>query len=165
MRTGTVGLRQTLLYIFSVIFKNTSVYDPYWSLVPWVLALIAMIETMNFTAPIIILFIAFSFWSWRLTFNWAVTFQNMTWEDWRYSQYRENFPRPVFELLNFVGLQMMPTVVVFGGLWPFLLLIQQGSNYIAILGAIVIMVGTTLEYFADHQMPMVSNHGFLVDAL
>ena len=141
-----------IVYIFSVIFKNTSVYDPYWSFVPWVLAFIAMVETRNFSAPIIILFIAFSMWSWRLTFNWIATFKDMTWEDWRYTMYRQSFPRPLFEVLNFVGLQMMPTIVVFGGLWPFLLLIQQGSNYFAILGTSIILIGTSLEFFADHQM-------------
>ena len=141
-----------IVYIFSVIFKNTSVYDPYWSFVPWVLAFIAMVETRNFSIPIIILYIAFSIWSWRLTFNWLTTFKDMTWEDWRYKMYRENFPRPLFEVINFVGLQMMPTLVVFGGLWPFLLLIQQGSNYFAIFGAAIILIGASLEFFADHQM-------------
>ena len=146
-----------IVYIFSVIFKNTSVYDPYWSFVPWVLAFIAMVETKNFSVPIIVLYIAFSIWSWRLTFNWAVTFKNMTWEDWRYSMYRQNYPRLLFEIINFVGLQMMPTLVVFGGLWPFLLLIQQGSNYIAILGAVIILIGASLEFFADHQMHQFLN--------
>ena len=146
-----------IVYIFSVIFKNTSVYDPYWSFVPWVLAFIAMVETRNFSVPIIILYIAFSIWSWRLTFNWAVTFKNMTWEDWRYSMYRQNYPRPLFEVINFIGLQMMPTLVVFGGLWPFFLLMQQGSNYIAFFGAIIILIGASLELFADHQMHQFLN--------
>lgn len=146
-----------IVYIFSIIFKNTSVYDPYWSFVPWVLAFIAMVETKNFSIPIIVLYIAFSIWSWRLTFNWAVTFKNMTWEDWRYSIYRQNYPRLLFEIINFVGLQMMPTLVVFGGLWPFLSLIQQGSNYIAFLGAVIILIGASLEFFADYQMHQFLN--------
>lgn len=147
-----------IVYIFSVIFKNTSVYDPYWSFTPWVLALIAIIELRNFSAPIILLFIAFSFWSWRLTINWMITFKNMTWEDWRYTKYRNTLSRPLFELINFVGLQMMPTLVVFAGLVPFLLLVQQGSNYWAIVGVLIISIGTTLELFADHQM-----HTFLAE--
>ena len=146
-----------IVFLISVIFKNTSVYDPYWSLVPWVLVIIEMVETGNFSASIIILFSAFTFWSWRLTINWAITFKNMGHEDWRYSMYRNNYPRPLFEIINFFGLQMMPTLLVFGALWPFLLLIQQGSNYLTVLGAFIIMLGAWLELISDHQMHQFLN--------
>jgi steroid 5-alpha reductase family enzyme len=153
MRLFLTDIFATLVvYIFSIIFKNTSVYDPYWSFVPWVLVLIAMIETKNFSVSILILFIAFSFWSWRLTINWIGTFKNMVWEDWRYTKYRKSLPRWMFEVVNFFGLQMMPTVLVFGGIWPFLLMIENGSNYISIIGAFIIILGTGLELLADHQM-------------
>lgn len=147
-----------IVYVFSVIFKNTSVYDPYWSFVPWVLIIIATIETKNFSAPIIILLIAFTLWSWRLTFNWAITFKNMAHEDWRYTMYREKYPRLLFEFINFTGLQMMPTLVVFGGLCPFILLVEQGSNYLSIIGALIILLGASLEFFADHQMHVFLNN-------
>ena len=149
-----------IVYVFTVIFKNTSVYDPYWSLVPWVLILLGIIEVKNFTIPIIILFAAFSFWSWRLTINWVITFKDMAQEDWRYAMYRKAYPRALFEIINFLGLQMMPTLVVFGGLWPFVLLIKQGSNYVAIVGAVFIILGATLELLADHQM-----HHFLSETV
>ena len=141
-----------IVYIFSVIFKNTSVYDPYWSFVPWVLVIMAMILTKNFSIPIIILLVAFSFWSWRLTINWIKTFKNMSVEDWRYAKYRSAYKRPAFELINFVGLQYMPTLIVFAGTWPFIKLIEQGSNYFSILGASIVVVGTLLELFSDHQV-------------
>lgn len=145
-----------VVYLFSIIFKNTSVYDPYWSLVPWVLMLLVIIEVKNFSVPILILFAAFSFWSWRLTINWAITFKDMSHEDWRYEIYRKSYPRPFFEVINFFGLQMMPTLVVFGGTWPFILLVIQGSNYLSLIGSTIIVFGATLELLADHQM-----HAFL----
>ena len=141
-----------IVYIFSVIFKNTSVYDPYWSFVPWVLIIVAMILTRNFTGPIIILLIAFSFWSWRLTINWIKTFKDMSNEDWRYAMYRNNHKRPLFELINLVGLQYMPTLIVFAGLWPFIKLVEQGSNYLSIIGAVVVVTGALLELISDHQV-------------
>lgn len=149
-----------IVYIFSVIFKNTSVYDPYWSFVPWILIIIAMIEVRNFTTPIIILLIAFSFWSWRLTINWIKTFKDMSVEDWRYAKYRNAYKRPIFEIINLVGLQYMPTLIVFAGLWPFIKLVEQGSNYFSIIGAVIIVSGTLLELFADHQM-----HTFLKETV
>ena len=80
----------------------------------------------------------------------------MAHEDWRYTMYRQNYPRPLFEIINLFGLQMMPTVLVFGASLPFLLLIQQGSNYLTILGASIIFLGASLELISDHQM-----HAFL----
>ena len=145
-----------VVYIFSVIFENTSVYDPYWSFTPLVLVIIAMIETRNFSIPIIILVLAFSYWSTRLTINWIKTFDDMTWEDWRYKKYRESNNRFVFEIINFFGLQMMPTLFVFAGVSPLLQLIINGSNYFSIIGAVIVVLGTILELIADHQV-----HSFL----
>ena len=141
-----------IVYLASVVFKNTSVYDPYWSFVPWVLAIIAMVWYQRFTVPIIILMVAFTWWSWRLTINWISTFEDLTWEDWRYNKYRNEHSRFVFEIINFFGLQMMPTCFVFAGLLPFLVLIENGSNYFAIIGAVIVAGGAILEIISDHQV-------------
>ncbi len=140
-----------IVYLASVVFKNTSVYDPYWSFVPWVLIIIAMVWYERFTVPIIILAVAFTWWSWRLTINWISTFDNLGWEDWRYTKYRDN-NRFVFEIINFFGLQMMPTLIVFVGLLPFLVLIENGSNYFSIIGAVMVFLGALLEIISDHQL-------------
>ena len=141
-----------IVYLFSVLFKNTSVYDPYWSFVPWVLIIIAIVLTKKFSVPIILLLIAFSFWSWRLTINWIKTFKDMSVEDWRYAKYRSTYKRPIFEVINIIGLQYMPTLIVFAGLLPFIKLVELGSNYFFIIGAVVVIAGTLLELIADHQV-------------
>ncbi len=140
-----------IVYIFTLIFKNTSVYDPYWSLTPWALILLGIIQVGNYSVPIFILFVAFSFWSWRLTINWAITLKDIYTEDWRYKKYRgENVV--LFHIINLLGFQYMPTFLVYGGITPFVLLVESGSNYWAILGATFIVIGTVLELIADHQM-------------
>lgn len=141
-----------IVYITSVILKNTSVYDPYWSFVPWVLIVIAMIWYKSFSIPIIILLVAFTFWSWRLTINWISTFGNLNWEDWRYTKYRQQNNRLVFELINFFGLQMMPTCLVYISLVPFLVMVESGSNYFSIIGAVIVIGATLLEVISDHQV-------------
>lgn len=141
-----------IVHLASVVFKNTSIYDPYWSFVPWVLAIIAVIWFKRFTWPIFIILATFSFWSWRLTINWIITFQDIHWEDWRYKKYRENNNRFIFEIINFFGLQMMPTCIVFVSFIPFLVLTIQGSNYFALIGAAVILFGALLELIADHEV-------------
>ena len=140
------------VYIASVIFKNTSVYDPYWSFVPWVLVIVAIIWFKRFTIPVLSLLLSFTWWSWRLTINWISTFKGLEKEDWRYAKYRQENNKFVFEVINFFGLQMMPTLLVFAGLVPFLVLVINGSNYFAIIGAVVVAAGAVLEIVSDHQV-------------
>ena len=141
-----------IVYLGSVVFKNTSIYDPYWSFVPFVLAIIAMIWCQAYTAPVIILLVAFAFWSSRLTINWIKTFKDLSKEDWRYTKYRETSNCLIFEIINFFGLQMMPTVLVYAGLTPLLVLIINGTNYFSIIGAVIVIGGTLLEVISDHQV-------------
>lgn len=140
------------VYIASVIFKNTSVYDPYWSFVPWVLVIVVIIWFKRFTIPVLSLLLSFTWWSWRLTINWISTFKGLEKEDWRYAKYRQENNKFVFEVINFFGLQMMPTLLVFAGLVPFLVLVINGSNYFAIIGAVVVAAGAVLEIVSDHQV-------------
>lgn len=141
-----------IIWIFSIFLKNTSLYDPYWSLTPWVIATYLFIVTKVSNPYTLILYIIFSIWSWRLTINWMITFDNLSWEDWRYKGYRNKLPRVLFELLNLVGFQMMPTVLVFSGVVPLLVIINNGANIFSLFGSVIILLGVALEFFADHEM-------------
>lgn len=141
-----------IVYIASVIFKNTSVYDPYWSFVPPILVLIAIIKCKAYNAPVLILFGALVFWSWRLTINWIITFKGMEKEDWRYAKYRESNNRFVFEIINFFGLQMMPTILVYAATIPFLVMVEQGTNYLSLIGTAIVLFGAFVELFCDMQL-------------
>ena len=142
-----------IIWLFSIILKNTSLYDPYWSLTPWVMFTYLLIIFKVHNIYTFILYTVFSLWSWRLTMNWMITFKDLSWEDWRYKGYREKLSRPVYELLNLVGLQMMPTIVVFAGFVPIIVLTKyDGTSALSLIGSAIILVGTLLEFFADHQM-------------
>ena len=73
-----------ITFIFSCIFKNASVYDPYWSVQPPVI-LIAFAIGKSMNATRILLLISVCFWGLRLTAHWACTFKNLTHQDWRYT--------------------------------------------------------------------------------
>ena len=47
---------------------------------------------------------------------------------------------------------MMPTVLVFGGLLPLLVILNHDANAFSLFGSAIILIGILLEYFADHQM-------------
>ena len=75
-------------FIFSLIFGNASVYDPYWSVQPPVI-LVALAIGRNLTALGVLLIVAVSIWAIRLTANWAYTFYGLDHQDWRYTMLAE----------------------------------------------------------------------------
>lgn len=141
-----------IIWVFSIVLKNTSLYDPYWSLTPWALATYLLFISKVSNVFTFILYIMFSIWSWRLTINWMITFDDLSWEDWRYKSYRTRYNRFIYEFINLFGFMMMPTILVYVGLIPLLLVIVNGANAFSLFGSALILLGTLLEFFADHDM-------------
>ena len=108
------------VWIMGLVYKNVSVYDPYWSVAPPVMFTAWAIFKGCWTVPVILLLIAVWYWGIRLTGNWAYTFKGLGHEDWRYTRYRETQPPFLFHITNFFGLNMMPTVLVFACILPVL---------------------------------------------
>ena len=64
-----------IVFLFSVIFGNASVYDPYWSVQPPVILLAALARRGG--SPFAwILFAAVLYWGIRLTANWCCNFKS-----------------------------------------------------------------------------------------
>ncbi len=139
-------------FIFSVIFGNASVYDPYWSVQPPViLAAFAIGRTL--TALGILLFIVVAYWAIRLTANWAYTFANLNHQDWRYTMLKEK-TGVFYPLINLVGIHMVPTLVVYGCILPAVYAVVNGST--ANLGSVLFLClsfgAATMQEIADIQM-------------
>ena len=139
-------------FIFSLIFGNASVYDPYWSVQPPVI-LIAFAIGKELTALGILLIIAVSYWAIRLTANWAYTFGNLTHQDWRYTMLKEK-TGVFYPVINFVGIHMVPTLVVYGCILPAVYAIIQNlpANVGSILLLCVSLAAATMQGAADIQM-------------
>ena len=105
-----------ITFIFSVIFKNASVYDPYWSVQPIVI-LFACAVGKKLDLLRILLLIAMSFWGVRLTANWAYTFKGLDHQDWRYTMLKEK-TGTFYPVINFIGIHLMPTLIVYGCILP-----------------------------------------------
>ena len=90
-----------IVFIFSVLLNNASVYDPYWSVQPIVIV-IAFIINQEVTAVKIVMCIVICLWGVRLTANWAYTFMSLKHQDWRYTQIKEN-TGIFYPILNFIG--------------------------------------------------------------
>ena len=95
------------VFIFSLIFHNASVYDPYWSVQPPVILAVAISRmNANGTGTTLIgwlLFAAVLFWALRLTSNWAYNFKSFEYQDWRYVMLKEK-TGPAYPIINFLGI-------------------------------------------------------------
>ena len=147
---------------YGLFYKNVSVYDPYWSVLPPVMLTGWAIHCGNITLPGVLVLIAVWYWGIRLTGNWAYTFRNLDTEDWRYTKYRTEQKPFVFQIINFFGLNMMPTIVVFLAMLPGLDLIssvethgraslRNAASLLTWIGFSVCLAAATIQLIADTQ--------------
>ena len=139
-------------FIFSLIFGNASVYDPYWSVQPPVI-LIAFAFGKAPTALGVLLLIVVCFWAVRLTANWAYTFGNLTHQDWRYTMLHEKTGK-FYPVINFVGIHMVPTLVVYGCILPAVYALREGLevNAVSVVFLCISLCAAIMQGIADIQM-------------
>ena len=147
------------VYLFSNAFNNASVYDPYWSVQPIVIAGVFALF-YNMTPATILLLISIVYWGVRLTFNWAYCFGGLNHQDWRYTMLREKNGK-IYPLLNFAGIHMMPTLIVYLCTLPAVFAIREehSANIGSIAGAVICIGAATLQLFADTQMQKYRRSG------
>lgn len=144
-----------VVFIFSIAFHNSSLYDPYWSVAPPLIALFWIKNGFNQLAAYLMLF-AILFWAIRLTLNWARGWQGLAHEDWRYKMLREKNPK-LYPVTNFFGIHLFPTLMVFLGMLPVYIVTSQTvirtvSIPILIVGLILSLAATIIQLVADEQM-------------
>ena len=142
-----------VIFIVTCFIPDTSLYDPYWSVAPVVMLLLAMVKYRLFSVNAILFFVCVCLWSIRLTGNWALTYKGLLREDWRHRQYREKCSPLGFFLINFAGLQYIPTIVVYLGLvGGFGVLQTEGFDPLLLIGLAVMLTGVTLELVSDRAI-------------
>jgi steroid 5-alpha reductase family enzyme len=141
------------VYMTGLLFRNSSVYDPYWSVAPPVMLLLLQLELQMTSTGIVLLSAVILFWAVRLTAHWSTTFRGLKHEDWRYADFRENNPRLWF-LINLFGINLFPTIVVFLVMVPAFLFVQNAPELSAgiLAGALVSLFAAGLQGVSDLQM-------------
>lgn len=141
-------------FIYSLIKKNSSVYDAYWSVIPFYFIL--QWGYLFFDYLTIFHWIAFavvSLWSWRLTLNWARSWPDFSHEDWRYIKLAKDTGK-MYPAVNFLGIHLFPTLLVFAGMWPLFSLFTGPIKleWMFFVGVAISLLGIALEFFADNQL-------------
>lgn len=143
-----------MIFISSMIFNNSSMYDPYWSVQPFVIAVflawpVAELNVME----MVVVFLVFLY-GLRLTLNFFRGWPGMKHEDWRYQDFRKNFPR-LYWPISFLGIHLFPTIMVFLACMSMLQIFRgpgMEMNVWFILGAIIMITAIGLAFIADEQM-------------
>ena len=74
-----------VIYAIGLFLKNASLYDPYWSVQPLFILTVVAVQMPTLHFGTLLLLVVVYLWGLRLTGNWIYTFENLTWQDWRYT--------------------------------------------------------------------------------
>ena len=140
-----------LVFVFSCLFNNASVYDPYWSVQP--IVILAPMALINPNMSKLLLLAMVCIWGIRLTGNWAYTFTGMDHQDWRYTQLKETSGK-LYPFVNLAGTHMFPTLVVFLCVLPAISVMQEAPAFtpLCLLGFCISIGAVMLQLVADTQM-------------
>ena len=155
-----------VVFVASSIYKNSSFYDPFWSVAPIPIALYISIypeSEIIYAEKIYLFLIPILFWALRLTFNWIRRWEGLLDEDFRYIDLKSlRFSR----LVDLFGIHIYPTLQVNLSLFPIYYALSVSTNEVGILlylASLFTVLAVTLELVADEQMRKfrsnVSNKG------
>ncbi len=143
-----------VVWVSGVVFRNASMYDPYWSVAPIVLFICFLTDSGVMDALDYLYIAVFTIWGVRLTLNWGVGWRGMAHQDWRYTMLHDKNPR-IWFFTNFFGINMMPTLFVFINMLPAYLCAYHSDdkiNAISALGFAVCLFAVMLQIVSDGQM-------------
>jgi steroid 5-alpha reductase family enzyme len=159
-----------VVFGWSLAHDNSSMYDPYWSVAPLVLApwLVLLPEAAGAVGcrQALVLVLVYA-WGLRLTFNWARGWHGMRHEDWRYVDLRRSTGR-LYWPVSLLGLHLMPTVMVFLGclpLWPALVVGTAPLCWLDGVATLVCVGAVACEAVADRQLHEFRRSGPPVGAI
>ena len=146
-----------LIFAFSMIYNNSSIYDPYWSVAPVIIAVYWLLPRgilWNFDIRAVLVFLLLLAWSVRLTVNWLIRWKGLDDEDWRYRDFRQRNVK-IYWLISFLGIHLMPTILVFLGclsLIPVFLEAKHSLGFLDIAAFVIVVFSIWIEAKADIQL-------------
>ncbi len=144
------------VFAFSVAFRNSSFYDPYWSLAPIPIALFfaARADPGVSSARQVLVLLLVCVWGVRLTWNFARGWGGLAHEDWRYQEIR-GASGALYWPVSFLGIHLAPTLIVLLGLLPVHAALATGTRPLGLLDGLAALVaggGIALEAASDQQL-------------
>lgn len=148
-------LATLVVFAFSRRYRNSSFYDPYWSVIPPLLAMYWLGRYGAAADPRAWLVVTLVWlWGFRLTLNWAAHWGGLAHEDWRYPLVRSRAGRAAF-WADLLGIHLFPTVQVFLGCLPVYAVMSRSGAPLGVLDALALLVtlgAIAIETVADLQL-------------
>lgn len=144
-----------IIFISSVLLRNSSMYDPYWSVVP--IIILTYVLLFNGIPPLSLRIIFVSsvvvWWGARLTANWLLTWPGLKHEDWRYGKLAQD-TGSFYLLVSFLGIHLFPTILVFLGCLPLIPIVfsEAPLMWTDFLGFLIAIFAIAIEWRADVQL-------------
>jgi steroid 5-alpha reductase family enzyme len=141
-----------MVFCFSVGCNNSSLYDPYWSVIPLPVAIYwASVGEPGLWQLLLLALVAL--WGARLTGNWAARWRGMRDEDFRYQEIRGRTGR-LYWPASLFSIHILPTIWVFLGLLPLYPALVRPSpmTALAIAAFMVTAAAIAIETIADQQL-------------
>lgn len=142
------------IFLCSLLYNNSSLYDPFWSILPIWLVLYGASQTGSIDPSEVLLLLMVCAWGVRLTWNFLKGWPGMAHEDWRYVNFRRTTGQ-LYWLVSFSGIHLFPTLLVYAGLSSVLFLFQAeatSTTPLTWLGAALGVVAIAIETIADNQL-------------
>lgn len=141
------------IYFGSVILKNSSLYDPFWSVAPIPIVIYLSLQSNNSILLKLLVIFPIFLWATRLTRNWAISWDGFDHEDFRYIDLK-NTNKYKAEFNNFFGIHLFPTFIVNICLYPlvYIFINDVDVNIYLYISSIITFLAVILETVADEQM-------------
>jgi steroid 5-alpha reductase family enzyme len=142
-----------LVWLFSFIVKNQSLYDPYWSVIPPLIIFLIIHETDEYTYSMFLILIPMLIWAIRLTYNWAKLWTDFKHQDWRYENIKNKAPK-LYILTSLFAIMIFPTLIVFVQHIGIVKLSEANYqiSYLGYVGSFVIILAAVIQFISDTQM-------------
>lgn len=141
-----------VIYLLGTLLGNASVYDPYWSVAPIIIVSATCVFRETLRPEALPFLIAIWFCGVRLTANWAYTFPGLHRQDWRYDMLKDKSDA-WFPLVNFLGIHLFPTLVVFSAMVPALIYLGAPAvRPLTVPALILCYVAAVIQMVSDFQM-------------
>ena len=141
------------IYLGSVLLKNSSLYDPFWSVAPVPIVIYLSIQSENSILLKMLIIFPILLWATRLTRNWVISWEGFHHEDFRYIDLK-NTNKYKAEFNNFFGIHLFPTFIVNICLYPlvYVFINDVDVNVYLYISSIITLIAVILETVADEQM-------------
>ena len=142
-----------IIWIIGIFFKSASIYDPYWSVQTIIIFLCLLVKFQTFNLGIALFLAVLAIYTIRLTGNFLIGFNDISYIDWRYKQIKEKCGK-LYQFVSLIGIHLIPTFVVYFASVPSFMYIINGLDFspFNFIGLAVMLLGIALEFFADMDM-------------